>query len=99
MVTASVADAISALGGFVLDSKRFSNKALTLRIEIPASGAADLASAMADCWVTLDDASVLTLEHYGNADSGALTEVTGTLHLRFIHEEPELRIETPAVPG
>ena len=98
-VTTCVTDVVSAVGGFVLDTQRFSNAALMLRIQVQRSRCSDLTALLADCSLNLEGDSVNEL--VANAERGVdnVGDVTGTLSIRFVHDEPDLRIETPAVPG
>lgn len=77
----------------MLDLQRFSNKALVLRIQLPAGRYDEFIAELSTCAVTLDG------DPAGTVDAGAAAEISGTLHVRFLHDEPDLRIETPAVPG
>ena len=97
-VTSCVTDAIAASGGFVLGSRQFSNTALTLSLQIPRKQAADLATALESCSLMLEAASAAELERCSKED-GAEQDVSGTLHIKYLHDEPDLRIPTPAVPG
>ncbi len=51
----------------------------------------------------LSEESKVMLENYVSGDDteGELkeAEVTGTLQISFFHDEPDLRIEVPAIPG
>jgi len=93
--TRRAADAIQAAGGFVTDVRQFSNAALMLRFEVPATALPAMGAGLAAAGVGLDAVSESALAD--RALSGG--EVDGTLHLRFYHGEPDLRIPTPAVPG
>lgn len=98
-VTACVTDLITDVGGFVLDSQRFSNQALMLRFEIPEGSWVNLVLGVQRCSVTLDNESAAIVESRIMANAGVGDDATATLHIRFVHDEPDLRIETPAVPG
>jgi len=94
--TRAVADAVQAAGGFLTDVRQYSNVALLLRFEVPPVGLATLGERLAAVGVHLDVASQAALAAVRPATSA---DVEGTLHLRFYHAEPDLRIPTPAVPG
>jgi hypothetical protein len=98
-VTSCITDLVSDVGGFVLESQRFSNKALMLRIQVPARRCVELASSIASCAVNLDGQSVAAIEQYVKGEPGTEGVITGTLHMGFVHDEPDLRTETSAVPG
>ena len=92
-VTSCVTDLVLGVRGFVLDSQRFSNNALVLKIQLPADRFEQFITGLNECSVTLDG------DPYAVLESAASDEVVGTLHVRFVHDEPDLRIDTPAVPG
>ncbi len=98
-VTFCATDLVPLLGGFVLESQRFSNTALVLRVEVPANRVVELGDGLRKCGVHLDTESRLAIETYEKPELSAAGDVIGTLHVRFLHDEPDLRIETPAVPG
>ena len=98
-VTRCVTDVVSAVGGFVLETQRFSNVALMLRIQVQRSRCSELAVLLADCALDLDGDSVNELVTNAERDADRGGDVTATLSIRFVHDEPDLRIETPAVPG
>ena len=93
--TRAAADAIQAAGGCLIDVRQYSNIALLLRFEVPVAGLPALGGHLAAAGVHLDAASTAALAEA--RPPGADAE--GTLHLRFYHAEPDLRIPTPAVPG
>jgi hypothetical protein len=92
-VTSCVTDLVLRVGGFVLDAQRFSNKALVLKLQLPSVRYTQFISGLTECSVNLDGDPPAAHE---SVVSG---EISGSLHVRFIHDEPDLRIETPAVPG
>jgi len=98
-ITRSITDAVSAAGGFVLESHRYSNNALVLRFELPARRCAGLVAAVGYCDVTFDAESIVVFQQLAEWDVNDENSVTGIIHLRFLHDEPDLRIEMPAVPG
>jgi hypothetical protein len=98
-VTACITDAVVGLGGFVLESQRFSNMALMLRFQIPVEKSDEFVEALRHCGLNLDEESEAPLEGAAKVRHEQGTELHGTVFIRFVHDEPELRIETPAVPG
>lgn len=97
--TTAVIDAITDAGGWLADSTRFSNIAITLRFTIPAGSLAGWGAALAAAGVVLDDESRASLVDRGQTARDPDVEVTAALSLTFIHNEPDLRQEVPAVPG
>jgi hypothetical protein len=68
--------------------------AVCFTIEIPSARLADLRIHLAELEIDLQPPSPeeLTL-------STATGEVAASLRIAFIHNEPDLRIEVPAIPG
>ncbi len=80
----------------MLDFKQFSNLAICLTIELPPAGFIKLRKKLADLKVTMDQP---TKEEISLADLPEDREISCSLRIAFIHEEPDLRIQIPAVPG
>jgi hypothetical protein len=80
--------------GVVEDARQHSNKEISVRFSLPAGGAAALARALAELPLRLSDASAAELEAVP-ADE----EAAGWLVITFVHDEPDLRVTAPAVPG
>jgi hypothetical protein len=78
--------------GFITDFRMFSNYALNLVIELPAGKVAPLLE-------LLQHQDFLKLDKLPESLPGSNREVVLYLNLSFVHNDPELRIETPAVPG
>jgi hypothetical protein len=95
-MTASAEDAISRSGGWVLDHRLFSNIALALAFEVPADGLTALGDALRTSGWTLAPASAARLAAGSVGESG---DLTGFLHLTFVHDEPDVLREVPQVPG
>ena len=95
-IIAAASDAIGEAGGYILDFKQFSNLAVVFTIELPPSGFAKLRVKLAGLGVILEPPSNEERALLGAAASG---EVPGSLRLDFQHQEPDLRIPIPAVPG
>lgn len=98
-VTAAAKDAITAAGGWITGSTAFSNVSLCLNFEIEAALVSRLAdtlrsTAAAGAPLTLSEASLAALRETDRAG-----ELTGTLQITFIHDEPDLRVPVPAIPG
>ena len=49
--------------------------------------------------VRLDDDSLTKIQAIGQKRLPEAVDVTGTFNITFIHNEPDLRREIPAVPG
>ena len=98
-VTHCLTDAVSRVGGFVLESQRFSNAALMLRVQMPASRVSEMANSIVGCQIHLDAESESGLLGPSAERDNYDSEMVCTIHLRFLHDDPDLRIETPAGPG
>lgn len=98
-VVARLAAVLNDLG-WVVDFSQFSNSALTLRFELAARNAPRLRSALAELPVALSRGSAEELAALEQASAGELPDpLPGSVHLTFVHSEPDLRIPVPAVPG
>jgi hypothetical protein len=95
-----VKEGILRCGAFILGATVFSNKAITLSIEAPVNRVRELGDAIVGARVSLNDASVASLEDLVCAvDADDTTNVVVQLHVAFIHGDPDLKIDVPSVPG
>jgi hypothetical protein len=90
-------DAINANGGWVTDFYQFSNLSVCLNFEIGIERLPLLGAALQSAGVQLASRTEALLR--SNAPEQATGEVHCTLHVTFVHDEPDLRIQTLAVPG
>ena len=95
-VTSGAALAVGDSGGCVLDFKQFSNLAICLTIELSPAGFIKLRRKLTDLKVTMDQPGEKELSL---AEAREDLEISCTLKISFVHEEPDLRIQIPAVPG
>jgi len=95
--TDAVRDAFSRVGAWILDFEQFGNLAICLRFEVAAGNAAALGTELAAA-LHLTPESTASL---GAAAAQSPPEVAlpGTLNVRFLHDEPDLQIPKPRVPG
>lgn len=102
-VVAEAKDAISASGGWVLDFKQFSNLSLCLNFELPSRCVTQLRAALAQLDLQLTEASEQLLAEFCAPEDPrqqhAASALNGTLQITFVHDEPELRVTIPAIPG
>jgi len=94
-----VKEAMTASGGWILDVKQFSNVSACFNFEIPARNAARLSDALSAAGLRLisdTDDSFSSVSDQTSSDGG---DVSGTLQITFIHDEPDLRIPVPPIPG
>jgi len=86
-----VEEAIASIGGWLLGFSMFSNISICFNIEIKTRDIDRLLTALQDIELKL------TAEPPAPDDPDSI--LGGTIQITFIHNEPDLRIEVPAVPG
>lgn len=99
-----VGEAILAGGGFVLDFHMFSNASICINFEVPAAKVGKLHSSLKGTGLRLSQESQDLLASCGDGSHepgarAASADIAGTLQITFIHDEPDLRIEVPPIPG
>ena len=99
-----VKEAILQGGGFIVDFHMFSNLSICLNFEISAGKICDLSVALKRTELRLTEESNDLLTDYCKqveqlSEEAGASEVAGTLEITFIHNEPDLRIEVPPIPG
>ncbi len=98
-VTADINDAISAVGGWVIDHTLFSNIAITIQCSLPSLRLHEFQRRVAEAGVKLDDDSTAKIQAMVEKSLPKPSDTTASLNVTFIHDEPDLRREIPAVPG
>ena len=101
---ARVRTAMTKSGAWIVDVKLFSNVSACFDFEIPSSRAEQLRDALAamDLHLTKesDNSIASLLEANKPTEAGSpVTDIAGSLQITFIHNEPDLRIEVPPIPG
>lgn len=94
-----VKEVMSASGAWVLDVKQFSNVSVCFNFEIPGRKAPRLRDALVAVGLRLvaeSEDSVSSISDQAGSDGA---DIAGTLQITFIHNEPDLRIEVPPIPG
>lgn len=86
-----VEEAIGSSGGWLLDFYMFSNISICFNIEIKTGDIDRLLAALRNIELNL------TAEPPDIEDPDSILD--GTIQITFIHNEPDLRIDVPAVPG
>ena len=99
-----VREAIHAGGGYVLDFHMFSNAAICINFEVAAGNVERLYSSLKATGLRLSrESHDLLADCCGELDRlgerAKAADVSGTLQIAFIHDEPDLRIEVPPIPG
>jgi hypothetical protein len=97
-------EAILKGGGFITDFHMFSNLSICLNFELPARKIDSFYAALKATGLGLTEESQELLAEYSKrleqlGEEAGASEVAGTLEITFIHDEPDLRIEVPPIPG
>jgi hypothetical protein len=92
-----VTESILARGGVILDHQQFSNQLLRLSIEIRRVRLSELLEEIEAAGVSLSQTSVD--EAHAMPREASDERIPGTLVVRFVSDEPDLRVPIPAVPG
>ena len=103
-MTERARQAIASCGGSILDFRQFSNASVCITFEIAAARLAGLRAALSRAGLRLSAGSLDSIAEACEAagrrgESGGAGELDCTLAVFFVHDEPDLRIEVPAVPG
>lgn len=101
---ARVRTALAASGAWVLDVKQFSNVSVCFSFEVPGNRMERLREALAAADLRLTRESNDSFASFSESNESAgegsqATDVAGTLQITFIHNEPDLKIEVPRIPG
>ena len=90
--------------GSILDFHLFANRSICFNFELGVEKITKLHDSLQGAGLKLSAESerLLTNCREGLAqldEKSRTSEVTGTLEITFIHDEPDLRIEVPPIPG
>ncbi len=86
--------------GSVLDSHQFSNLALAIQFEVSVRKRSQLRPSLLALPLSFSNSSLTALESLERApDSQLPADILGNLHITFAHQEPDLRMHIPAIPG
>ncbi len=88
-------DAFQTARADLIDFQMFSNAAINIRFEVAGKHLAKLGKALAATQISLDKESEESMARGGETDE----IVNGSLNVAFIHNDPDLRIPVPAIPG
>jgi hypothetical protein len=97
-MTARVSEAINQAGAWITDFHLYSNVLICINFEVPSANLDKLAASLTQTGLHLSQES---LEQLMPANDSMLKqkELVGTLQITFVHNEPDLLREIPAVPG
>ena len=98
-VTSEVNNAVSAAGGWIIDHTLFSNIAITLRFSLPSQRLDEWRRRVVAAGVRLDEDSLAKVRALMEKAAPRPADLTVSFNVTFIHDEPDLRREIPAVPG
>lgn len=91
--------AIGEAGGWLLSHTLFSNMAATLRGQVPQGGLGALGDSLLQAGVKLDQESRAKITEATAQATPAEAERLVILSMTFLHDQPDLRQDVPAVPG
>ena len=98
-----VKEAILQGGAYITDFHMFSNRAICINFEVSVGNIEKLYSSLRrQAFLNQESHDLLAdccdrLAQFGERAKAA--DVVGTLEITFIHNEPDLRIEVPSIPG
>lgn len=94
---ARVSEAIQTAGGCILSAQPFSNLAIFIHLEVSGTRLPMLVSTLSGTGLQMDSRSVADIR--GMTSFPDESDQTVNLCITFIHDEPDLRITVPSVPG
>lgn len=97
LITSHAKEAILQSGGWVLDFTLFSNISICINFEIASARMDELRAKLNQLDLRLGRQSQQALKNC--RDKPVEGDITGTLQITFIHDEPDLRRDIPAIPG
>jgi hypothetical protein len=96
-MTHCVSEAINQAGAWITDFHLYSNLLICINFEVPIANLNKLAASLQATGLQLSQESLEQLIPTDTAQGQA--EFLGTLQITFIHNEPDLLRDVPAVPG
>ncbi len=93
-----VSEAINRAGAWITDFHLYSNISICINFQVPIANLGKLAATLQQTGLQLSQKS---LEQLTPAHDSMLKEqeLVGTLQITFVHTEPDLLRDVPAVPG
>lgn len=97
-MTDRVSEAINQAGAWITDFHQYSNILICINFQVPIAKLDRLAATLQETGLQLSQES---LEQLRSAHDSMLKaqELVGTLQITFVHNEPDLLRDVPAVPG
>ncbi len=96
-MTNQISEAINQAGAWITDFHLYSNIVICINFEVPIAHLDRLAASLQQTGLHLSQENLDQLAPVKEAT--LKQELAGTLQITFIHNEPDLRREIPAVPG
>jgi hypothetical protein len=99
---ARISEAFRTAQSCVIDFRFFSNLALLIKAEVSSAMLADLRRSLSATGLRFSEQSVAAMDRFcEKAEASASPQGDCLCHLfvTFIHGEPDMRIEIPAIPG
>ncbi|NEQ23094.1 MAG: hypothetical protein F6K28_28855 [Microcoleus sp. SIO2G3] len=97
-LTARVSEAINQAQAWITDFHLYSNVLICINFEVPSANLDRLAASLQQTGLHLSQESLKQLMPV-NDSTLKEKELVGTLQITFVHDEPDLLREVPAVPG
>lgn len=97
-MTSRVSEAINQAGAWITDFHQYSNILICINFEVPSANLERLAVTLQETDLHLSQESMEQLM-FTNDLTLKQEELIGTLQITFVHDEPDLLREVPAVPG
>ena len=97
-----VREAFLAVGAWITDFHEFSNLSLCINFEVPSRKMSDLWAGLHSVGLEITQELQPTLANPSPPSSTTEAndpDVTGTLQITFIHNDPDLIIPVPPIPG
>lgn len=101
-VIEAVKDAIAVNGGWILDFRQFSNLSATINFELPLKNLMAFQDGVGKIGLRLNESSLLAISELAERQTAPAelpVSLNATLQITFIHDEPDLRIPVPMIPG
>lgn len=96
-MTARVNEAISQAGAWITDFHLYSNILICINFQVPNVNLDRLAASLQETGLHLSQESLKQL--MPTTASTKEKDLVGTLQITFVHNEPDLLRDVPAVPG